>query len=234
MPDTNSKNKLGLIFFLLALLGDIAGIILKNEILQYIFKPLIILALISSFYFATVTIRTNLRNLIISALLFSWLGDVLLMFQDKKDFFFMLGLVAFLIAHIFYIIFFYKVKRAENFKTSFPIVIFVTAYYAGLIIWLSPFLGDMRVPVYIYGIVISTMLMMALHMYPIQFKRAGWLMTAGAIFFVVSDSVLAINKFYQSFEWAGVLIMLTYGLAQSCIVRGAYFYIHKRHNNHIK
>ena len=44
----------------------------------------------------------------------------------------------------------------------------------------------------------------------------------GALLFVISDSVLAINKFYQPFEVAGVIIMLTYGLAQLFIVEGAF------------
>jgi uncharacterized membrane protein YhhN len=50
-------------------------------------------------------------------------------------------------------------------------------------------------------------------------------MMTGALLFVVSDSTLAINKFYQSFEIAGVVIMLTYGLAQLFIVEGANRYI---------
>jgi len=59
----------------------------------------------------------------------------------------------------------------------------------------------------------------------IKNKMAGrWMMT-GALLFVISDSVLAINKFYQSFEMAGVIIMLTYGLAQLFIVQGAIKYI---------
>jgi len=41
----------------------------------------------------------------------------------------------------------------------------------------------------------------------------------------LSDSVLAINQFYQSFPLAGVIIMLTYGLAQLFIIEGAIKYI---------
>ena len=47
----------------------------------------------------------------------------------------------------------------------------------------------------------------------------------GALLFVLSDSVLAINKFYQSFEAAGVVVMTTYGLAQLFITEGAIRYI---------
>jgi uncharacterized membrane protein YhhN len=95
----------------------------------------------------------------------------------------------------------------------------------GLIILLSPYLGDMKLPVRIYGIVISFMFMLAMHMLFIKNKTAGRFMMTGALLFVISDSVLAINKFYQPFEAAGMVIMLTYGLAQLFIVEGSIRYM---------
>jgi uncharacterized membrane protein YhhN len=50
-------------------------------------------------------------------------------------------------------------------------------------------------------------------------------MMMGALLFVISDSVLAINKFYQSFDFAGIIIILTYCLAQLFIIEGAMRYI---------
>ena len=50
-------------------------------------------------------------------------------------------------------------------------------------------------------------------------------MTMGAILFVVSDSLLAFNKFFAAFNNAGLIIMLTYGLAQLFITEGAVKYI---------
>jgi len=73
--------------------------------------------------------------------------------------------------------------------------------------------------------VISFMLMLAMHMFFLRNKGAGNWMLAGALLFVISDSVLAINKFYQTFEMAGAIIMLTYGLAQLFIVQGAIKYL---------
>lgn len=67
--------------------------------------------------------------------------------------------------------------------------------------------------------------MLAMHMLFIRNKNAGLLMMTGALLFVISDSVLAINKFYQSFELAGVVIMLTYGIAQFFITEGGIRYI---------
>jgi uncharacterized membrane protein YhhN len=68
------------------------------------------------------------------------------------------------------------------------------------------------------------MLLLALHLFFIRNKRAGLFMLLGAVLFVISDSMLAINKFYQPFNGAGLLIMLTYGLAQFFIIRGAILY----------
>ena len=218
------KHGLIILFFLL-LIADITGIELDNLVLQYITKPLLMPVL--AVYFLSQTVRSShrLELWILGALFFSWAGDVLLMFQDKIPDFFLFGLAAFLVAHIFYIVFFHRVRVLEGIRGRLILLLPVVLYYAGLIIWLSPYLGDMSLPVRIYGIVISFMLMMALHMLYSRNKKAGSLLVAGAVLFVISDSVLAINKFYQPFDKAGHVIMLTYGLAQVWIVKGAVEYL---------
>jgi len=162
---------------------------------------------------------------VVAALLFSWAGDVLLLLESQKEIFFLLGLSSFLLAHIFYIVCFHHVRLREKVKSNPWLLVAVVIYYAVLINWLSPYLGDMKVPVRVYGIVISFMLMLAMHMLFIKNKIAGKSMTGGALLFVLSDSLLAINKFYQPFELAGILIMLTYGSAQFFIVKGVTSYI---------
>lgn len=219
------KRQYWLITFLLVLAADIIGIQINNEILQYISKPLIIPALIGYFLSQTGSVASSLKRWIIAALFFSWGGDVLLMFQPKDEIFFLLGLSSFLLAHIFYIIFFHHVRVREGIKSNPWLLLVVTVYYITLIVWLSPYLGEMKLPVRIYGIVISFMFMLATHMLFIKNKWAGQWMMTGALLFVMSDSVLASNKFYQPFELAGVLIMLTYGFAQLFIVEGAIKYI---------
>lgn len=220
-----------LILFLLVLAGDIAGIVLKNEWLQYSCKPLIVLSLVGYFISTVTNDKAKLAKWILLALLFSCLGDVLLMFQEKNPDFFLFGLSAFLIAHIFYIIFFHRVRARENIKPNILFLLIVIAYYAGLIIWLSPFLGDMKLPVTVYGIVISFMLMLSLHMLFSRNKKAARWMVWGALLFVLSDSLLAIDKFYQPFEAANILIMLSYGLAQLFLVYGAVQYIGSANSN---
>ena len=152
--------------------------------------------------------KNDLKKWIIIALLFSWLGDVLLMLQGDNSIFFLLGLSAFLLAHVFYILFFHFVRVRENVKSRWYLLLIVVIYYALLISILSPWLGEMKLPVRIYGIVISFMFMLAMHMLFIKNNRAGLLMMAGALLFVISDSVLAINKFYHPFEMADVVHLI--------------------------
>ncbi len=222
------KKNFWIILFIIVLIAYIIGIQTGNEALQYVFKPLIVPVLIGYFIAATSSIKSKLKKLIVLALIFSWGGDVLLMFQGQKDIFFLLGLSSFLLAHIFYIVFFHHIRLSEGIKSNIWILLLVVIYYAALIAWLSPYLGDMTLPVRIYGVVISFMLMLALHMLFIQEKPAGrWLMI-GALLFVISDSVLAVNKFYESFELSGLVIMFTYGLAQLFITEGAMTYIRRK------
>jgi uncharacterized membrane protein YhhN len=219
------KKSFWLILFLAVLVANLAARQFNNGELEYYFKPLLIPLLVSYFISQTNIIVTGLNKWILLALFFSWAGDVLLMFEPKDKIFFLLGLSSFLIAHIFYIVFFHFVRVREKIKGNPWFLVVVVIYYAVLINFLSPYLADMKIPVLVYGIVISVMLMMAMHMLFIKNKPAGKWMMIGALMFVMSDSILAINKFYQSFETAGILIMLTYGLAQLFIVEGASRYI---------
>lgn len=214
-----------IIFFLLVLATNLVGVVLKNEMLQYYSKPLLMIVLGAYFISQTKGSTTRLKAWILAALFFSWAGDILLIFQGKDSLFFLLGLSAFLLAHVFYIIFFHSIRLNEGIKSNPWLLLIVVIYYAILISLLSPYLGTMKLPVRIYGIVISFMFLLAMHMLFIKNRKAGEWMFFGAFLFVISDSVLAINKFYHSFEAAGITIMLTYGLAQLFIIDGAIRYI---------
>jgi uncharacterized membrane protein YhhN len=128
-------------------------------------------------------------------------------------------------AHVCYIDFFHVLRLNRQVKINSVIIGAVAVYYLALIIFLFPYLGSMKIPVIIYGAVISCMLALALHMPFIKFKGAGRSMLMGALLFVASDTMLAINKFYAPFEFAGIAIMTTYALAQLLIVLGAVAYI---------
>ncbi|MBK5272336.1 MAG: lysoplasmalogenase [Bacteroidia bacterium] len=223
------KKTYWIILFVLTLCMNIMGVVLKNETLQSISKPLLMIILVAYFISQTKFATVGVKKWLWGALFFSWVGDVVLLFQQNQSIFFLMGLSAFLMAHIFYIIFFHGVRVIENVKSNLWLLVVVVIYYAVLISVLSPHLGDMKLPVRIYGIVISFMFMLAMHMLFIKNKTAGRWMMIGALLFVISDSVLAINKFYQSFKAAGIIIMLTYGLAQLFIIEGAIRYINSKY-----
>ena len=217
--------KIWLSVFVVAIFADLIGIYLKNDILVYVAKPLIVITLIFYFLSATKGIQSDLIIIIIRALTFSWLGDVVLMFDSFNKNIFLIGLLAFLFAHLIYIRFFSLVRMGEKIKLKPGLILLVVVYYSGLIYLLFNDLHDMKIPVLVYGIVISIMFLLALHMLFIKNKEAGKLMMFGALLFIASESILAVNKFYEPFEYAGIAIMLTYGIAQLLITLGAVRYI---------
>ena len=219
------NKKFWIILYLAVLAADLFAVYTNNETLRYITKPLLMPLLIVLFISQTTGFNSSLKKWIVLALVFSWAGDVLLMFESTNGNFFIFGLVAFLIAHIFYILFYENVIRKEGLRKNYWWFLPVILYYIALIYFLSPKLGDMKFAVRIYGIVISYMLIQALQTGRIKNMTAATLMIGGAVLFITSDSILAINKFYESFAYAGIAIMLTYGIAQLLITLGAVKYI---------
>lgn len=214
-----------LALFLLILLADLLAVYFQLSIAEHFFKPLIVVWLMAYFVLDMHVQRSPLKKWIVFALFFSWLGDVCLLLQEDYPIFFLLGLSAFLIAHLFYIYFFHLIRSGERIKSRVGLVFVVAAYYFGFIALLSPHLGDLRLPVRIYAIVISFMFLLAMHMLFIKNREAGRMMMGGALLFVLSDSILALDKFYTVISGGGVLVMGTYGLAQLFITEGAIRYI---------
>lgn len=178
----------------------------------FLLIPLMIAAFNSPFFFN--------KKWLFLALTFSWLGDILLLFVFKDSLFFIFGLISFLIAHIFYVILFLKElkKSGGKFQLKKPgltlIVLYIIAFYA----LLGPRLGDMQIPVILYALVISFMLYLAYLLHPFWSNPSSFLLLTGALSFVFSDSLLAINKFYTPFPNAGFFIMATYLYAQGALI----------------
>ncbi|MFM2139308.1 MAG: hypothetical protein RJA57_1615 [Bacteroidota bacterium] len=225
------KRSAWVIAFFLCLTADLVAVANGFRFLEEASKPLLMPLLIGWLIQACRYASVRADRWVISALFLSGAGDVLLLFQQQRSLFFMLGLSAFLLAHVCYIVFFHRLRLQERIVSSFWLLGPVVLFYAGLMFWLGPHLGDMSVPVRIYGIVISYMLLQALHMRALSTgsdRAAGGWMIAGALLFVLSDSLLALNKFYRPFPGAGIAIMLTYGLAQFGIVTGVLKYLSGR------
>lgn len=214
-----AQKKLILLFWILAVL-DLVGIAAGIDAMHFVFKPLLVPALL---LLLTQSKTTQPRKfLLVAGLFFAWLGDVFLLFEFKHSLFFIAGLACFLTTHIFYISYFLKISST---KTSMlarqPLWVAVVIAYGAILVWqLFPELGDLTIPVIIYATIICIMLLCSIHVFNKVNRQAALYFLSGATVFVVSDSLLAINKFYQPFAFAGVLIMLTYCAAQYLIVRG--------------
>ena len=217
--------KHAIIVYWLLVVTELVAILLQLQVIHEALKPLLMPALALPILLKITPSKTFL--LILGGLACSWLGDVFLLFESYGSIFFILGLASFLLAHICYICFFAGINPGiRGLLTKRPIFLFlVGAYCVGLYLLLLPSLGTLKIPVLIYAVVIGCMLLCSMNVYPKLLKPANVNFIAGALLFVVSDSVLAFNKFYQPFSGAGFIIMLTYCAAQFYIVKGFLAYV---------
>lgn len=222
------KSKGFIIFFVIVVMTYFTGMALQNDTILFIFKPLLVTSLLLYFISATRRSKSSLKAFVALALIFSIAGDTLLMFAGNNERFFLLGLSAFLIAHIFYIITFHKIKIGENIEDRWQWAIVVAIYYFFIISILMPRLGEMKIPVLAYGLVISFMLLVAMLLYDLPENKAARYILTGAVLFVLSDSILAINRFYRPFSAGGWMIMITYVSAQYLLVKGLVRYLNHK------
>lgn len=155
------------------------------------------------------------NSLFVVALIFAWLGDVFLL--GEGSLYFALGLSSFMIMQILYTLIFLK-DRQKPHSLFYPTLIFLILYCLSFNIYLAPNTGSLLIPVIIYSIAIAAMAFAA----AIRIKNsvAYKMILFGVILFVISDSILSINKFAGSFWKGGFFVMLTYMLAQYFIVEG--------------
>jgi uncharacterized membrane protein YhhN len=226
MKQTTSS-LLFIIFWVIAGI-DIIAAGTGNLQLHTITKPLIVLSLLAALLSSGW--RYPKRMLVFAALVFSLTGDVLLLLEKHRALFFAAGLASFLLAHILYILFFFSIRLAQrSVLKKYPAIVMLVAIYVLFFLWLLiPSLGALKIPVIIYALVLGSMLLTAIHVYS-DANAGGKLLIAGALFFVVSDSLLAIDKFYTPVAHAGVYIMFTYAMAQFLLVKG--FIKMKPHRN---
>ncbi|WP_421978182.1 lysoplasmalogenase [Roseivirga seohaensis] len=182
-------------------------------------KPLLMVGLM--IYFNNEVPKTILSKFVNAALFLSLLGDVFLIFSDAQPIFFLLGLASFLFAHLVYIFLNLNLVDTEDRKLKFRWHDLLFGIY-GLVIFqqIKPGLGDMMIPALLYTIVICIMGITASKRWGKTDKASFWWIMIGAFFFIISDSILAINQFGTPFPQAGFLIMFTYIIAQFMIVRG--------------
>lgn len=208
--------------FFAMLAAEIFAVSAGRTEVEFVAKPALMIIL--AVYFTFNSRGTSApRIAIICALAFSWFGDVLLLFDKISGGFFVYGLAAFLAAHLCYIAFFLVIRKLNGRPRTpnLAVLVGIAFYTAGLFGFVAPFAGEMLVPVAAYSIVISTMLASGISAFDLMRDAAGRLCVLGSALFVVSDSILAVNRFAIPFAAAPALVMLTYGIAQWLICEGA-------------
>lgn len=190
---------------------------------HYAVKPLITISLMIFLFYHT-QLKGRFSKRVFTGLLFGLFGDSFLMFVDVNDMFFLYGLIAFLIGHIAYISAFfidYTWATGIEKRASLTAIIVLTVFCLSFYLLLRRNLDDMGIPVLIYMIVISIMALMAVNrkgrVNTLSFNLIFW----GAVCFVISDAILAYNKFMKPLQGADILVITTYMLAQFLITIGA-------------
>ena len=212
------------LYFIVAIL-HLVFIYLSNEYGIYATKPMLMAILAWWFYLKTKASKKLPLKYFLSGIIFSMFGDILLMFKGED--FFLFGLVSFLIAHIFYIIWFVKYPGfkdgaiAQKPIKSIPFLLYLIAIVSTL--WGN--LGDMKMPVIVYSTVITFMAICAANMKNRVNPEAFIPVVGGAILFVISDSIIAISKFNSTDFPENVnrtMIMSSYIAGQYLLAIGSY------------
>ncbi len=176
-----------------------------------VFKPLttiliLVVALLPG------TLRTDpYARAIAAGLLFSLAGDVLLQLPGH----FLHGLGAFLLAHIAYIVAFHSGAQANGLAA---VVAVLAGVAAGMLWYLWPALDrPLRAPVALYVIMIECMTALSIGRLLGQPSTPTLMAAGGAVLFMCSDAMLAINRFRRPFRLAELGVLATYFVAQLLI-----------------
>jgi uncharacterized membrane protein YhhN len=197
----------------------------------YFSKPLVIISLLI-WIFTTINLPQFLNSIgrnrlvwFVVGLFFCLLGDIFLMLPSK---FFMAGLIAFLLCHIFYIIGIGPIFPKENDIVP-ALLLIILIGIVSLSVFRKLFQGlslkkldYMRMPVLLYSIIISVMLYVA----TITLLDNDWnyqnafMVSAGALVFYFSDILNAWLRFVSHIPAGRLKIMMTYHIGQILLVMG--------------
>ena len=188
---------------------------------HWLFKPLtlviaiILIAACADGSSARGQFRTKAQWLLVVSLAGSLAGDIFLMFEG----FFIAGLVSFLVAHVFYVALFKHGQRWFAHRGALAATLAIgAAMYAFL--WVGGLPAALRVPVAAYVLVIALMAAQAIGRAPVLRAMPSLMVAAGAGFFMLSDTLLATNRFVLPLPMAQAGVLATYYAAQILLVHG--------------
>ena len=159
----------------------------------------------------------KLDALLMGALVFSLAGDVLLMLPGD---FFIPGLAAFLVAHVFYLV---RFRQGQSWFAHRPALMYVLAIAAAMYAVLFARLPDLglQIAVAAYVTVIALMVSQAIgRASALATPSARWV-AVGACTFMLSDTLIAVDRFLTPLPLASFWILVTYFAAQMLMVHHA-------------
>lgn len=216
--DITTRTKiLALVALSAALLFLVAGRLDDAYWLRVVAKPIPVLML--ALWVSGLRVKGRYQLAIIVGLLLSALGDILLEYSEAT---FLPGLIAFLLGHVAYIVAFLQDTRKLH--PFYGAAAYAYGFFAAVFLMTTGELGGMIGPVYLYILVITTMVWRAAARLDapavVRFSVVTGLI--GAILFAVSDSILAFRLFGTPIQLGGAAVMVTYWLGQLGIALSAW------------
>lgn len=200
------------------------AVTIQRRSLEIVVKPLTMVFLIAWYLDQLPTFAEWLGIFFLIGLVFSLAGDIFLMLASK---YFIAGLVAFLFAHLAYILGF---NIPGLYFKPIAMLFILVILIVGIPIYrrlkralVEASNRSLVIPVTVYIVVISIMLLSAV----ITLIRPEWslpsaiMATVGAVLFYASDAVLAWNRFVKPMRYGRLINMMTYHLAQYLIAFAA-------------
>jgi len=214
---------LWLVLTILCAVFDWIAIIKKWTVVGYLTKPGVIILLVA--WFSSLDGWQSGLSIFGVALIFSLIGDILLLLPDR---FFLAGVLAFMIVQISYVF----GLRSTHLTNPLPaLMIGISVLLVGSILFgiLRKSLIEDEVkrklewPLTIYLLAICMMLYSSvLTLFsPDWLSAAAGLVALGGILFFISDTLLVINRFVKPFQNARSFVRTCYHLGQFGLIAGA-------------
>lgn len=211
------EQNFSLIYAIILLLVLITGSLSTYEY-YYFTKPLLMLSLFVFFYKQSQSISKRLKQLMLSALICAWFGDIFMLLSIFNDVNFIIGLFSFFLCHVFFIIIFFN-NYNEN-RNVIGFLAICLLYILAIYYFIYDGLGSLFYPVTFYVASIASMATFAFMQKGKISDFSFYVSYIGSIFFLISDTFLALNMFYTPIPYPTFFVMLTYGIAMYLITLG--------------
>jgi uncharacterized membrane protein YhhN len=203
-----------LVFYGLAAFANIYAIQRERHTVRLVSKVFLVPLLVLFYIFNSEALSFS----IIFAMIFSWCGDILLV--NPRKFRLYAGIAGFLAAHILYVIAFIDLVPEVTIMTFiflFLLILLIECFW----VLKLPMPNNNKFFIIIYGIAIGLLVVSSLHVFMWYKNMVSILLVIGSILFFISDVVLGyFNTMETMTKNALTVVMLSYIIAQACIVIG--------------